>query len=427
MTFDAVPDSRTLATRFIWRTWATIALSLAALPAAAQNQLWIQQYGTSDSDIAWAAAPDSTGGVYLGGQTHGSLGGPYAGGIDAWLARHDGTGNQLWIRQLGTIQSDAVNAASPDGSGGVFVTGNTFGSLGASNAGWYDAWLAHYDGAGNQLWIRQLGTDATDYAYAAAPDESGGVYVSGFTAGSLGGPNVSPGRWDAWLARYDSAGNQLWIRQLGTRRDDGVEAAATDGSGGVYVSGWTTGSLGAPIAVAFDAWLARYDNAGNRIWIRQLGSGDSEISNTAAPDGAGGVYVGGYTWGSLGAPNLGATDAWLMRYDGAGNRRWIRQLGTSGGDDVEAATADGSGGVYVTGRTTGSLSGPNVGSNDVWLARFDSAGNQQWIDQLGTSGNDGAFAASTIGTGGVYVSGYTAGSLGGPNVGPYDVWLARYD
>jgi hypothetical protein len=80
------------------------------------------------------------------------------------------------------------------------VSGRTHGSLGGPNAGSSDAWLAHYDSAGSQLWIDQLGTSAWDEAYAAAPDGSGGVYVGGGTYGNLGGP--SAGGNDAWLARY---------------------------------------------------------------------------------------------------------------------------------------------------------------------------------------------------------------------------------
>ena len=41
--------------------------------------------------------------------------------------------------------------------------------------------------------------------------------------------------------------------------DDGVEAATSDGAGGLYLSGYTRGSLGGPNAGELDAWVARYD------------------------------------------------------------------------------------------------------------------------------------------------------------------------
>ena len=118
-----------------------------------------------------------------------------------------------WVRQLGTTGGDQMDAAAPDGAGGVFSCGSTQGSLGGPSAGSWDAWLAHHDAAGNSLWTRQIGTTFGDYVSCAASDTAGGFYVGGQTEASLGGPGA--GFFDAWFARYDAAGNQLWIRQFG--------------------------------------------------------------------------------------------------------------------------------------------------------------------------------------------------------------------
>ena len=69
------------------------------------------------------------------------------------------------------------------------MAGNTGGSLGGSHAGLSDAWLAHYDSLGNQDWILQLGTNDVDNLSGAATSSMGGVYIAGDTRGSLGGPN----------------------------------------------------------------------------------------------------------------------------------------------------------------------------------------------------------------------------------------------
>ncbi len=401
--------------------------ALAAFPAAAQNQTWIRQFGSVDAEGASGTAPDGSGGLYVSGSTSGSLGGPFAGGFyDAWLARYDGAGNQTWIRQFGTSDQEIAQAVAPDGSGGVYVGGFTHGSFGGPNAGYADAWLARYDSAGNRTWIRQFGTSDFDRARTAAPDGSGGVYLCGHSRGSLGGPSV--GNRDVWLAHYDRAGNQTWIRQFGTSGEEDVFTAAPDGSGGLYLGGTTNGSLGAPNAGWDDAWLAHYDSAGNQSWIRQLGSSYFDYAQAGATDSSGGVYVGGYTNGSLGGPNAaGYPDTWLARYDAAGNQTWIRQFGTSSSDYAWAAAPDGSGGVYVGGYTDGSLGGPSAGSTDVWLTHYEGAGNRTWIRQLGTFGGESLAAAAPDGSGGVYVSGSTERSFGGPSAGSNDVWLARYD
>ncbi len=235
-----------------------MALSLAALPAGAQDPLWIHQFGTIKSESAQRAAADQRGGVTVVGTTTGKLGAPNAGGEDAWLARHDSSGNQLWIRQFGTPSYDYAHADAPDRAGGVYMAGSTGGSLGGPHAGGlYDAWLARFDGSGTQLWARQIGTGESDYAYATAADGGGGVYVAGTSGGSLGGPNA--GGWDVWLAHYDSAGNQYWIHQLGTSTSEHAYAIGSDGAGGLYLGGKTYGDLGGPNAGQRDVWLARFE------------------------------------------------------------------------------------------------------------------------------------------------------------------------
>jgi hypothetical protein len=413
---------RSLFTTFLRPFSAALFMVLTALFARAQTQVWIKQIGDPNyGDSLNTCTPDASGGVYWAGGTESNLGGPLAGASDAWLARYDGAGNQLWIRQFGTSHVDVALAATSDGAGGVYVSGHTASNLGGPSSGADDVWLARYDSAGNQVWIRQFGSSADDNAIFTATDGSGGVYVGGWTYGSLGGTN--PGGFDCWFARYDGAGNQLWIRQLGTIMHDIGAAAAPDGSNGVYVCGGTSGNLLAPsspsdpsVASVYSAWLARYDSAGNQIWIRQFGGGVGAGASGAAPDGLGGVYVAGGTAGSLS----------VARYDSAGNRLWIRQFGSGAYEELRTA-AGGASGVYLAGSTYGSLGGPNAGKEDAWLARYDGVGNQLWILQLGTSEHDHAKAVAIHGSGGVYVGGDTYGSLAGPNAIGNDAWLARYD
>ncbi len=411
---------------FIGSALSAAFIALAVFPAAAQNQTWIRQLGTSEYDITWAAAPDGLGGVYVSGSTGGSLGGPFAGDLnDAWLARYDSAGNQAWIRQFGTSGPDDLRAAARDGLGGVYVCGSTGGNLGGPAKGGYDAWLAHYDSAGTQTWTRQFGTLWDDVAWATAEDAAGGVFVCGYTNRNLGGP--SAGGLDAWIARYDSAGGRIWIRQFGSSTHDYAVAATPNGSGGLFVSGVSAGSLGGPNAGGDDGWLANYDGGGNQIWIRKIGSSGRDYARTVAPDGSGGAYVSGESNRNLGGPSAGGDDVWLAHYDGAGNQTWIRQLGTSSGDYALAAVSDGSGGVHVTGYTNGSLGGPSAGNLDAWLAHYDIAGAQSWILQFGSNGYDCPFAAASDGLGGIYVTGYVDGNLGGPSAGLQDAWLARFD
>jgi len=411
---------------FIAPTFSLMILAFTAPATLAQNQAWIRQIGTSSNDEPWNAASDGAGGLYVAGFTSGSLGGPSAGGVDVFLSRYDSAGSQSWIRQFGSSGNDHLYGAAPDASGGVFLCGTTSANFGGPFAGGTaDIWLARHDSAGNPIWIRQFGTSGDDQNYAACvEDGSGGVYVGGWTSGSLRG--LSAGANDAWLARYDGAGNQLWIQQFGTSVGDLLFGAAADGSGGVYVTGATRGSLGGPLVGGLDVWLAHYGSAGNRSWIRQIGTSVDEEPWAAAPDGSGGVCLNGYTSGSLGGSSAGLKDVWFARYDSAGNQNWIRQIGTSANEQGYNAAPDGSGGMFFGGGTQGSLGGPQAGLGDVWFCRYDGAGNQSWIRQIGTNVEDSADQLLSDGAGGFFLTGTSQGNLGGPNVGLRDAWIARY-
>jgi hypothetical protein len=410
------------------KSTASIALGIffvVALPARAQNELWVRQFGRSGLDHAYALAPAGSGGVFLAGDTTGSLGALNAGAVDAWLARYGGSGNLEWIRQLGTTELESCYAAASDGVDGVYVTGMAHGDLAGPNAGLGDAWVARYDSDGDQLWILQFGTSAEDIAVAAAPDGSNGVYLGGRTDGDLGGPNAS-GIADAWLARYDGFGNRLWIHQLGTYGDDFVNGAASDEAGGVFVCGGTGGDLGGWIG-AYDAWIAHYDASGNQLFLRQVGTINWDDARSVASDGSGGLYVAGSTSGSFGAPNFGICDAWLARYDGSGQQAWVRQFGTNGWEYTNCAVQDGSSGVFVAGQTNGSLGATSSGDWDAWLARYDGSGNRLSLQQLGTVYAEIPAAASPDGSGGIYIGGSTNGDIGGSYTASYDAWFARYD
>jgi NADH:ubiquinone oxidoreductase subunit len=213
-----------------------------------------------------------------------------------------------------------------------------------------------------------LGTGFSDQSTGVSADGLGNVYISGYTMGSLGGPNPSLG--DAFVSKYDAAGSLQWTRQSGTSFLDHSNGVSADGLGNVYISGDTSGSLGGPQAGNGDAFVSKYDAAGSLEWIRQLGTSGTEQSNGVSADGLGNVYISGSTEGSLGGPNAGGADAFVSKYDAAGSLQWTRQLGTSGNDYSDGVSADGLGNVYFSGRTTGSLAEPNAGVADAFVAKI---------------------------------------------------------
>jgi hypothetical protein len=94
--------------------------------------------------------------------------------------------------------------------------------------------------------------------------------------------------------------------------------------------------------------------------------------------------------------------------------QWVRQLGTSGRDEVHGVATDGDGNVYIAGSTEVSY---DEGTGNAWVAKYSAAGALRWKRQFGTSRWDKAHGVATDGDGNVYIAGTTTGSLGGPTRG----------
>jgi hypothetical protein len=174
------------------------------------------------------------------------------------------------------------------------------------------AWLRRYNGPGG----------SGDYAQAIAVDGSGNVYVTGHSEGSGTASDYAtikyyPNGDTTWLRRYNGPGNY----------QDGASAIAVDGSGNVYVTGYSPGSE-APHYHNDYATIKYYPN-GDTAWVRRYdgpGNGEDQASAIALDD-SGNAYVTGYSDGT-GSYNYdyatikylpNGDTAWVRRYDGPGN------------------------------------------------------------------------------------------------------------
>ncbi|MFZ1853033.1 MAG: SBBP repeat-containing protein, partial [Nitrosomonas sp.] len=304
---------------------------------------WVSRYnGTGNLfDGARSIAVDGSGNVYVTGQSTGTgTSDDYttikynALGDQQWVSRYNGTGNF----------SDVASSIAVDGFGNVYVTGSSY--INGIN---YDYATVKYNFLGEQQWVARYNSPDNLYALAnsIAVDGSGNVYVTGsiYSIGTYS---------DYTTIKYNSSGVQQWVsRYNGTGNDaDEVTSIAVDESGFVYVTGWSSGS-----GTALDYATIKYNSFGIQQWVaRYNGTGNSyDLASSLVLDGSGNVYVTGWSFG-----NGTSYDYATLKYNSSGVQQWLRSYNGFGEDSTDVANSlavDNSGNVYVTGQSIGNGTG----------------------------------------------------------------------
>ncbi len=156
-----------------------------------------------------------------------------------FVAKYDSGGNLLWAQPL--LPGSWGNSIATDKHLNIYVVGGTQGALpGNQKFGMTDLSIVKYDPSGSLVWAKQLGspwgtTEATDVAV----DLNLNIYVVGVTSATQGLPGgIQMGPQDAFVAKVDSTGNFLWVRQQGGGQQANLDTkVAIDREGNPYIIG----------------------------------------------------------------------------------------------------------------------------------------------------------------------------------------------
>jgi uncharacterized delta-60 repeat protein len=372
-------------------------LDYATIKYSAGRQQWVARYDgpASSADRAQAIAVDNAGNVYVTGWTYVV---PNSNNADYATIKYNSAGEQQWIAYYNGPGNlfDEATAIAVDESGNVFVTGDSWGS-----GGNLDYATIKYDSSGQQQWVARYNGpgDFADVPAAIALDNSGNVYVTGYSWGSGNDFDYATIKYnfsgeEQWVARYNGPGNN----------DDSARGIAVDSSGNVYVTGWSA----AGPSTGFDYATIKYNSAGQEQWVARYSGPGNQADEAAAIaiDNSGNVYVTGSSLNSEAnldyatvKYNSSGQEQWAARYNGPANRH----------DAAHVLALDSLGNVYVTGFSEGS--GTNT---DYATIKYNSSGEQQWVARYNGLGNDTdeATAIAVDGSGNVYVTGRSVGSGG---------------
>ena len=435
--------------------------------AQAPDWTWAKNiYGTED-ETGYSVAVDPSGNVFIAGYFGsrtlkiGSITLTNSGAENIFIAKFDADGNALWAKSAGGNYYDDGMSVTTDASGNAYLTGYfgsstiTFGSTTLTNAGSYDIFLVKYDPNGNVLWAKGVGGSYEDQGSSVAVDPSGNNFVTGYfnsltlTFGTTTVQNIS--EFDVFLAKYDAGGNVLWAKGAGGNNDDYAYSVAADASGNAFVAGafdsptitfGTVTLTNAGGVLKNDVFIAKYDAGGNVLWAKSAGGTDDDVAYSVAADPSGNAYLTGYfssshiTFGSTVLTNTGGENIFLVKYDPNGNVIWAKnEIGVS--DEANSVTTDASGNIYVAGYFGGATSIfgtdtlTNAGTENIFLAKYNGAGNVLWAKGAGGTGSDMAYSVAVGTSGATYLTGYFSsptiafGSSALTNAGSTDVFLAK--
>ncbi|MDD4223506.1 MAG: T9SS type A sorting domain-containing protein [Candidatus Cloacimonetes bacterium] len=170
----------------------------------------------------------------------------------------------------------------------------------------------------------------------------------------------------------------------------------------------------------YDIFAAKLDPAGNWLWAAGGGGSGNESGMDIAVDSAGNSYVTGnfYATATFGPHTLmsyGTDDIFAAKLDSAGNWLWAVKAGGTTYDYAHGIATDSGGNSYLAGVFEGTATfGPHTlssgGSGDIFAAKLGPTGNWLWAVRAGGPSIASGVDITVNGSGTAWLTGYYYGT-----------------
>lgn len=196
-----------------------------------------------------------------------------------------------------------------------------------------------------------------------------------------------------------------------------------------------------------------FSQAPSWVWAQSAGGNFSEEATSVAVDAIGNSYITGYfgntftgytcAFGSTVLTNVNSNDVFIAKYDPAGVLLWAKSAGGTNDDRGKGIAVDASGNVYITGQfgstsiTFDTITVSSTGGYDIFIAKYNSAGNVIWAKNAGGTASEYGYSIAVDPAGSCYITGvfYSATLTFGSTVlnnpytsfGGFLYYSAKYD
>jgi hypothetical protein len=390
---------------------------------------WHTFYGSTGevSNFSNGIAVDSSGNVYITGHSNATWNGPnitdtplhaFTGGYDIFVLKLDTNGAYQWHTFYGAAATyDGGEGIAVDSSGNVYVTGNSSATWNGPNitdtplhafTGSADIVVLKLNTNGAYGWHTFYGSSLAEFGYGIAVDSSGNVYVSGHSAATWNGPNITDtplhaftvgSGYDIFVIKLDTNGAYQWHTFYGSTNSDESYGLAVDGSGNVYVTGDSAATWDGPggepplndpfTGLNLNIVVLKLDTDGVYQWhtfYGAAGAGSNDLAQSIAVNIGGNVYVTGYsyaTWDGPGPtpplnPLNGSNNIFVLKLNTGGAYGWHTFYGAGSNNSGLHIAVDSGPGVYVSGYSDVSWNGPGGvsplndfnGNNDIVVLKM---------------------------------------------------------
>lgn len=429
---------------------------------------WVRQLTAGvNKDVTQAGvATDGLGNTYIACTYNGTVdfGGTtltYTGTKNCYVAKYNSVGALQWVKQVVDAATPSLNfSITPikirvDGSGNIILVGKFNGTASISGAsytsiGFSDNFILKYNNAGVLQWFVTSGYSPfqAHTPNSVITDAANNIYVVGNFSGNMncsGTILTAIGSTDTFFIKYNSAGVQQWVKQIGAvGKYTGSYSIATDGSNNIFVTGnfyGTTDFGGTSLTASagatgydFDLFIAKYSTSDATLqWVKKTTNGSPTQSqgkyfSEIAADVSGNVFVTGtfaqtIDFGGISLSAIGTLAVFTAFYDNLGTLQWVKQAGAPDflhNQASEGLAIDASNNVYITygmfGNVNfdGTIINPINGAGDLLIAKYNSAGVIQWIRHAGAASGSNQTEGRNIAldnSGTIYVVGGFQGSV----------------